>query len=350
MRLLFTMILSFAGVLSAFSQTLGDFKPKDHSGGLRKIKSKRLYVASFTVNYQVFNEKEEFKQGGRMFGGGGSKGDAKAELSVGLEGLTEAGVQGVTDKLYQDFTAMLKANGIELITPEEAGKTDTYDGFVKLTGGTISEAQFPGMLATVPTGMEYYVKKIDKSGKEKSGGLFGNANFVHAKLSKDLDDAIVADVDLFVLFIEDKSSWDVAGANIKVKTNMRLAGQESIEMTKKAKIKFKGENTQTPVNSQVGFYSGKMGAGIVSSYTGSLGKSMPVSGVIEDQKIQAFAKNKVDMVGVSTIYGKYYNPADNSSSSTTIIPVDDKKYAEGAYLAGKKFIEYHTEAFLKEIK
>lgn len=349
MKSLLLVALCVACTLPGYTQNLGDFKPKDQSYGLRKIKSKRVYIASFTVNYQVFNEKEDFKQGGRQLGGA-YKGDSKASLSVGLEGLTEKGVQDVTDKLYQDLIAMLKAKGLELITAEEAGKTGTYEGFTKVTGGTLNEAQFPGTLASTPTGMEYYVKSVNKDGKEKSGGLFGNANFVHAKLSKDLDDAIIADIDLFVMFVEDKNSWDGAGANIKVKTNMRLAGAEVIESTKKAFIKFKGENTHTAINSQVGFYSGKMGAGIVSSYTGTLGKSMPVSDVIEDKKLQAFAKSKTDHIGVATIYGKYYNPENTTSNSMTIIPVDEKKYADGAYQAGKKFIEFHTEAFLKELE
>ena len=350
MKFILPFSLAIVCAFTGSAQTLGEFKPKDNSYGLKKIKSKKVYIASFTVNYQVFNEKEEFKQGGRMLGGGAYKGDAKSALSVGLEGITEKGVQTVTDSLYKDFIAMLKAKGMEIISAEEAGKTNTYEGFTKVTGGSINEAQFPGTLASTPTGMEYYVKSIDKSGKEKSGGFLGNVNFVHAKLSKDLDDAVIADVDLFVLFIQDKNSWDGAGANIKVKTNMRLAGNESIEMTKHAKIKFKGENTHTAINSQVGFFSGKMGAGIVSSYIGTIGKSMEVSGVIEDRKLQAFAKNSTDYVGVKTVYGKYFNPADASTTSTTIIPVDEKKYIEGAFQACKKFIEFHTDAFLKEIQ
>lgn len=349
MKPLSLLLLAIAFSFSAFSQvTLSEFKPKDQSYGLKKIKNKRVYIASFTVNYQVFNEKEDFKQGGRMLGGG-YKGDARASLSVGLEGLTEAGVQSVTDKLYQDFLSMLKTNGVEIISAEEAGKTGTYEGFVKMTGGNINQAQFPGTLASSPTGMEYFVKKVGKDGKEKSGGFLGNPAFVHAKLSKDLDDAIIADVDLFVLFVQDKDAWSIGGANIKVKTNLRLAAQEAIQMKSNAKIKMKGQNTVTAINSQVAFYSGKMGAGIVSSYVGTMGRSMGVGGVIEDKKLQAFARNHADMVGVSTVYGKFYNPSNTTSKSTNIIPVDEKLYIEGAYLAGKKFLEYHTGAFLKSL-
>lgn len=350
MKIILLLILTIAFSISGHTQTLGDFKPKDQSYGLNKVKNaKRIYIASFTVNYQVYNEKEEFKQGGRMLGGG-YKGDAQSSLSVGLENITETGVQSVTDKLYQDFTSQIKAKGLEIISAEEAGKTETYSGFTKMTGGKINEAQFPGTLASSPTGFEYYVKKVEKSGKEKSGGFLNNPAFVHVKLSKDLNDAIIADIDLFVLFIEDKNSWDIAGANIKVKTNMRLAAQEVIEMTKEAKFKLKGQNTYTGVNSQVAFYSGKMGAGATTSYLGTMGKSMPIGGVIEDKKLQSFAGSQRDFVGVSTIYGTWYNPGNTSSKSTTVIPVDENKYSEGAYLAGKKFIEYHTAEFLKEIK
>jgi hypothetical protein len=349
MRIAITLLLLALSMVNCMAQILGDFKPKDQSYGLNKIKSKRLYIASFTVNYQVYNEKEDFKQGGRMLGGG-YKGDAKSSLSVGLENITEAGVQGVTDRLYQDFLGQLKSNGMEIISVDEAGKTETYSDFIKVTGGKINEAQFPGTLASSPAGYEYFVKKIDKSGKEKTGGFLNNPAFVHAKLSKDLDDAIVADIDLFVLFVQDKDAWDIAGANIKVKTNMRLAANESITMTKNAKIKLKGQNDVIPVNSQVGFYSGKMGAGIVSSYIGTMGRSLGIEGVIEDKKLQAFAKNSADFAGIKTIYGTWYNPANTSSTSTTVIPVDEGKYVEGAYAAGKKFIDFHTQEFLKKLK
>lgn len=349
MRIALTFLLTALTANYCMAQTLGDFKPKDQSYGLNKIKSKRLYIASFTVNYQVYNEKEDFKQGGRMLGGG-YKGDAKSALSVGLENITEAGVQSVTDRLYQDFVNQLKSSGIEIISANEAGTTETYADFIKVTGGKINEAQFPGTLASSPTGFEYFVKKIEKSGKEKTGGFLNNPAFVHAKLSKDLDDAIVADVDLFVLFVQDKDAWDGAGANIKVRTNMRLAAEEAIQMTKNAKIKLKGQNDIIRVNSQVGFYSGKMGAGIVSSYIGTMGKSMEIDGVIEDKKLQAFAKNSTDFAGAKTIYGTWYNPANTSSASTTVIPVDENIYIDGAYAAGKKFIGFHTEDFLKKLQ
>lgn len=352
MKIILSFVFVITSIIHCVAQTLGDFKPKDQSYGLNKVKNaQRIYIASFTVNYQVYNEKEDFKQGGHMLGGG-YKGDAHASLSVGLENITEAGIQAVTDRLFQDFTSMLKEKGLEIISAEEAGKTETYADFTKVTGGKISEAQFPGTLATTPTGFTYFVKRISKSGKEKSGGFLNNPSTMYGKLSTQLNDAIIADVDLFILFIEDKNALDLAGANIKVKTSLRLAATEAITMKSEVKIKLKGQNNTVAAISQANFYHGKVpvGVGVTSSYAGGLKSSLDIGGVIEDKKIQSFAANQKDYVGVSTIYGTWYNPADRSTKSTTVIPVDEKKYTDGVYMAGKKFIDFHTSEFLKNIK
>ena len=351
-NVLLSFLLFAACMTRGAAQTLGDFRPKEQSYGLGKVKNaQRIYIASFTVNYQIYNEKEDFKQGGRMLGGG-YKGDAHASLSVGLDNITEAGIQAVTDSLYRDFTAMLKAKGLEIITADEAGATETYNGFTRVKGGRINEAQFPGTLATTPAGFEYYVKNISKAGKEKSGGFLNNPSTIYGKLSSQLNDAIIADVDLFVLFIEDKNAMDLAGANIKVKTSLRLAATEAIIMKSNARIKLKGQNNVVSATSQASFYHGKVpvGIGVNSSYTGGLKSPLDVKGVIEDKKIQSFASNRRDYIGTPTIYGTWYNPGNTSSSSTTVIPVDEQKYTSGAYLAGRKFLEYHTEAFLKNVK
>lgn len=98
-----------------------------------------------------------------MFGGG-YRGDAKAELSVGLIGLTEADVQQITDKLYQDFINQIKAKNLQIISAEEASKADVYKDYVKMQGGKVSLAQLPGTMTSAPTGYEWYVKKVNKEG------------------------------------------------------------------------------------------------------------------------------------------------------------------------------------------
>lgn len=328
------------------AQSLGEFKPKDVSYGLKKLKdAKKVFISAFNVNYQVYNEKEDFKQGGSTLGGG-FKGDASAQISIGLEGLTDKDVQKITDQLYTDYIAQLKAKGLNIISTDEAGKTSVYSDFIKVQGGKVSLAQIPGTMSTSPTGFEYFVKKIDKSGKTKSGGFLGNTAIIYPKLSSELGDAIIAEVNLYVLFVEGQNAFQGNGANIKVKTNLRLSGPEAIEMTSDNKIKMKGQNEYFMATSGVNFYHGKMGMGSTTSYSGTLAKSMGIGGVIEDTKLQSFANRSTSTSTTNTIYGSYFNVDNKSSSASKIVEVDPSKYYNGVYMATKKFVDFHTQQFL----
>ena len=342
------LILLLAISAGSKAQTLGEFKPKDTSYGLKKSKdATRIYISNFAVNYQIYNEKQKFKQGGYQLGGG-YKGDAKAEASVGLAGLTEADVQQITDKLYQDFVSQIQAGGLAIINADEAAKASTYEDYERIKGGKVSLAQFPGTMTTAPTGYEHFVKKVDKSGKTKSGGFLGNAGFLYPKLSKELGDAIIADVNIYVMFVEDKNAFQGGGANIKIKTNLRIADSEAIVMSdNKSAIRLKGQNTVTAINSAVNFAHGKIGMGATTSYSGILSKPISIEGAIEDTKVTSFARGSVDMIGTKTMYGTFFTPENRSSETSKIVEVDAKKYTDGVYAAAKKFIEYHTNQFLE---
>lgn len=350
-RKLMMIAIAVAFASSIKAQSLSEFKPNDMSFGVKKAKNaKKIYISDFSVNYQIYNEKQKFKQGGSTLGGG-MRGDAMAEASVGLEGLTEKDVQQITDKLYNDYVAKIKASGLQILTAEDAAKTETYSGYEIIDGGKVSLAQLPGTMATAPTGYKYLVKKVDKTGKEKSGGFLGNSQFLFPKLSKELDDAIISKVDITVLFVEDKSAFQGGGANIKIKTNLRLASNDAIVMTddSKAIVKLKGQNTIDVVNSQVSFYHGKMGLSSTSSYVGTLSKPLYIQDVIADEKIQSFASGGLSQ-GVSTMYGTYFSVRNTKTTTTKVIPVEPKKFNDGVYMAASKFIDFHMSAFLNDLK
>jgi hypothetical protein len=348
-RILLTLLV--ASTVGLKAQSLGEFKPKDDKYGINKAKNaKSIYISNFSVSYQIYNEKEKFKQGGYQLGGG-SKGDAKAEISVGLAGLSEADVQQITDKLYKDFVAKINAKGLNIINAEEAAKAETYSDYVRLQGGTVSQSQFPGMMSTAPTGYEFFVKKVAKDGKAKSGGFLGNVGMLYPKLSKELGDAIIADVNIYVMFVEDKTAFQGGGASLKVKTNLRIADQEAIVMTdNKSAIKFQGQNTITPISSSVKFSHGKMGLGATTSYNGYLGQALGIGGVLEDTKVTSFARGSIDMIGTTTMYAKYYTPENRSSETSKIVEVDSKRYVDGVYSGAKKFLDYHADGFLNDLK
>lgn len=333
---------------SAYAQTLGEFKPKDQSFGLGKLKNvnKKIYIAGFEVNYQIYNEKENFKQGGYVMGGG-QRGDALTALSVGLDGLDEQTVQSITDQLYSDYIKQLKDKGFTIISADEASKTDTYSDFTRMQGGRISLAQIPGTLNSVPTGFEYFVKKVAKDGKEKTGGFLGNQTMMFPKLSKELGDAIIGNVDITVLFVQDQEAFQGQGAKLKVKTDLRIVATEGITSTKDAKIKFKGQNEITMVSSTVAFYHGKMGAGATSTYSGTLAKPLGIGGVVDETTLKSYAKGSTDMTGTKTMYGTFFSVTDGNTSNSKVLTVDPAKYKEGVYAGASKFLNFHVNEFLK---
>lgn len=342
--LLTLSLLLFAG---SAAQTLGEFKPKDQSYGLGKLKNvKRIFISGFDVNFQVYNEKEKFKQGGSMLGGG-VKGDAKTAISVGLEGLDAKTVQEITDKLYADYIGKLKAKGLTVISADEAAKTETYEDYIRQQGGNINMAQIPGVITSVPTGFEYFAKNVKKDGKVKKGGFLGNEAMLYPRLSRDLGDAIIGKVDITVLFVSDKGAFQGNGAKLKIATNLRLISTEGVIMTNDASFKLKGSNTVTPVSSTVAFYHGKMGAGPTTAYIGTLGKALSIGGVIDETTVTSYAAGSRDATGSSTIYGTFYSAANSSTETTKVIPVDAAKYGAGVYAAAKKFLDFHTDEFLK---
>jgi hypothetical protein len=343
------LMLSFMAA-SVWAQSLGEFKPSDSSYGLNKIsksKTNRIFIAGFTVNLQVYNEKQDYRQGGSQLGGG-MRGDALAEVSVGLDGLDEKTVQEITDKLYKDYVAKLEAKGLTLVTADEAAKTETYEDFMRIKGGAVTMAQIPGVMSCSPTGYEFFVKNVDKNGKAKKGGFLGNPAMMYPKLSKDLGDAIIGVVDLTVLFISEQDGFKGNGAKVKVKTSLRLTGREAVTMTSDAKIKMKGQNTITMVVSDVSFYHGKAGAGATSLYQGTLSRPLAILGVLDDQKVTSYARGSVS-AGTPTIYGTFYSVRNDKTKNAKIISVDPVKYSEGVYAAASKFMTHHTDEFLKSL-
>nr|WP_321416116.1 hypothetical protein [uncultured Allomuricauda sp.] len=347
------VILLFIG-FSAQAQQLGDFKPKDATFGLGKLKAsnKRIYISNFSINYQLFNEKEKKKKGGALFRNKGVRGDATAELMVGLGNLTEADFQAIANNLYRDFVADLKSKGYEIISSDTAGKTETYTGWSKDSGPKVEIAAMPGMITAYPEGYSFYYEEKSKVGKF-FGDKFAALNKTPQNLSKDLDDAIVVDVDLYVFFMKDLYAFQGNAANIKIKTQLSLVANEAVSAKSddKSLMFRKKVEYATGINS-IYFAAGKykIGGSAESTYTGTLKKDFTIGGVLDEKKIQSYAQGAVDVIGTSNYFGKTYRAENKVSSKTTIIEVDTQKYIEGVTAAGKKFLEYHLNEFNKSVK
>lgn len=344
------LIILFITASSGNAQSLGDYKSKVDKFGTKNFEdaNKRIYINQFNVFYQVYNERIDFKQGGSRIGGG-VKGDATAQLAVGLDGVSEADLVGTTDKLFQDFKSQLAAQGFTFVEASEAGKTEVYADWAKDTGGTLRQSTIPGVIQVAPTGFDFYYKTNNK-GEEKRKGAFAmlSQNSNTNKLSDELGDAIIANVNLYVIFTEEGGSWSPTGAKIKIKPNLRIVDYYAV-VNKKEKsgfIQLKGAQTQDNVNSSVTFSSGKKGMNPNATYNGTLKKPIEINDVLDETKLVTQATQKIDAVGKENAYYIVYSAeAKNVNDMKTLI-VNGKEYAEGVYMAGKKMIDDHLQGFL----
>lgn len=200
MKALFSICITMLLVISAQAQLTekdisksGSFKEKQF-----KKAPKRIYINSFNVYFQVFGSARAGTTGGESFGT--LKGNTNVAMGVVLDGVTGQDMIDLTTRAYNDYVAKLKGEGFEIVSSDEAGKAKTLEGWIKKTGGSLNSAQSVGFAKVTPQGYEYFVKNETKKGKEKSG-VFANTGM----LSKDLDDAIIADVNMTFYFVQMKT-------------------------------------------------------------------------------------------------------------------------------------------------
>uniref|UniRef100_UPI00404AD1EB hypothetical protein n=1 Tax=Flavobacterium sp. TaxID=239 RepID=UPI00404AD1EB len=352
-KIKFLVVLLFAFSIS-HAQELGEFKPKDDTFGLGKLKSKpkKIYISNFSINYQLFNEKSKTKKGGAMFRDKGVRGDATAELIVGLGDLSEKDFQKITDNLYADFVSQLKQKGFEIISADVAGKTETYSGWTKASGPLVEVSEMPGMISAYPKGYTFFYEEKTKAGKF-FGDKFAALDKTPQNLSKEMDDAIVVDVDLYVFFMKDLYAFQGNAANIKIKTQLSLVANEAVsaKSNDKSLVFRKKVEYATGINS-IQFVCGKyaIGGSAESVYTGTLKKDFTIQNVIDEKKMQSFAQGEVDVVGNDNYFGTTYSAENRKSSKTTLIKVDTQKYQEGVIKAGKEFLNYHLNEFESNFK
>ncbi len=348
-----------------FSQSLADDDISMEKGGYKEKQffkgEKRVYINSFLVYNEIYREDKDTKQGGTSFGGL-VKGSASVVQTLGLSGVEASDLQLAANKLYNDFVAKLKSEGFTIITSEEAGKTDVYKDWELVKGPVVKDAGLPGVLSVIPEGHSYFIRGVDKDGKDiKSKGLSkminnggsgstGLAFSNSAALSKDLDDALIIDVCLSYLFTQEGDNWLRGnGAKIIVKTNFRLgSGAVSQLNDSKSLIKLNDEKTAL-ITSYINFAKGKYGAGSESLLQTSLKKNIYINDVIDSERITSSQSQSIVYPTSFNSYqlgNDFYTDVENrKSTNTNWIEVDSKKYAEGMILSGKSYIEAAMQIF-----
>ncbi|MEQ9305117.1 MAG: hypothetical protein RJQ14_14510, partial [Marinoscillum sp.] len=282
---------------------------------------KKVYINNFKVYYQMIAEAEKTVRGGRQFGGGSYTGDATARLAVGVEGLEPSDLQELTDGVYDYYVSQLKQLGFDVSSAREIDNIPFYDDHEKLDGPRINQEQVEGSLMVVPSGFSYQVKKVTKSGKEKSGGFMAAVTSVNGaaatefatalyhkglpKISKDLEDQLVVDIALNVpsIYLDPKSNLGTA----KVKGGAYLRLQ----------------------NARASFVSGK-GNKPGAAYPDKaveliLTQPIPINGVFASEEFKAVAEKKRTSV---PSYAAFFAVEDTDVTLTNTIECDASIYKE----------------------
>lgn len=342
------MAFIFANFFASYAQELGDFKPKDDGFKTNKIGEgpKKLYIANFTINFEMYKEAIDKKAAGGF--GRTIKGAAKAKAAIGLATLDKEAIQAKANQLYNEFVAEFKNKGYEIISAEKAGITDTYKNWKKASGPEVFETDMKGIIAVVPADFSYYYKD-----RNAFSSKFGNFAKTSQNLSKELDNALIADVSLIYVFCETGTDWNIGNqAKVKLLVNYRLAAQHNVSDEKTGAgitSMFDKSKQAVGLSSTVNFTRGKLpiGGSPESQYIGLMKSDLEIDGVLKKEKVIAFSTQKqitaTLLNPVVSIIGQSY------SETAKWLEPDGKKYAEGIYLAGTKFIKYHLAEVMSKL-
>lgn len=343
MKKISLIILALLSVYTLRAQDLGKFQPKTDAFKSKKLAegNKKLYIASFNINFEIYKEAVDSKEAGGF--GRSIKNAAKAKAAVGLSTLDKEAIQAKADQLYMDFINNLKAKGYELISADEAGNTETYQGFKKAEGPNVFETEMTGILSVVPTGYSYYYKDRNAFSSKLAG-----LDKTPQNLSQELDDALVADVSLVYVFSEVGNNWNMGRNQAKVKLSIdyRLANLYNVtdENTSAGLTSLVDKNKQAvALNSYVNFTRGKLkiGGSAESQYKGFMKSDLQIFGVLKEEEVVAYS---TQTQATATLQNPIVSiRGDNYSETTKWLEPDGQKYAAGMYLAGSEFINYHLE-------
>lgn len=291
---------------------------------------KKMFIKSFKIYYQMIAEAETTAQGGRQLGGN-YVGSATARMAVGVEGIDPEHLQNLTNEIYDYYIGELERKGFEVYTADNLGSTEYFEGWTKIDGPTINEEQIQGSLMVIPENYSYYVKKVTKKGKEKTGafmsGVTGDdGSFTSSfygpnpKLSKDLEDMFVVEVSFNIPSIWLSSNNKLGSAKIKGGPNLQLS------------------------QAKISYISGKLNKpGVASPETAIetiLSGAIPISGVFKDEKFKTVANRSYTYV---PSYASYFSVDDKSIEVTNTIACDPIKYQTEVKKPIKGFMDMSFE-------
>ncbi|WP_189629847.1 hypothetical protein [Roseivirga thermotolerans] len=325
-KICLALLVSVFTSLSLFSQTVEDVNIKKLGPANLNYRkeAKRIAIADFQVNYQTALTLEDEKKGGKMWRGG-IKGDAKASITVVLDGLNPDDLQTLTDQLYAEYVADLKAQGFEIAPIEELWNNKAYDKNredrweLKAGNGPEQGKEF-GVILTRPSTQKFVVARrtVDK---EKGSPLSALADYETSTENKVINQKtgyIFNKVVLDVIVFENSQSE-------LSRTLNRHAGSAQV----KAETTFKISESST----------NRFGMGTFFSKGG-----VEVADVMERQKFEAGQNADTDRLGTDMGVLRVWRVEDREKANFATVKCDPALYLKGAELGVGAFLRGTVQA------
>lgn len=290
--------------------------------GEKKLKNsnfpKKVYIKDFTVNYQLLINWVETRQGGRQFGGG-VKGDATAQLMLGVASLTESDLIILTDSLYSNFIQKLQDQGFDVLNSSELAKSETLEKYDLVSINSPEKNDYPGVLVFKPSQEKFYKRR-----KKKYFDMFARSaalNHPH-KIAEELNIGVI-NVSLNVNLFEDSESGFM-------KAVTRLGGNANLEAKTNLKI---------DKNSIISFSYPE------SNFVYKPDEDIQIDGVVEEKEYEAYQRADSDTWG--TDYGIYgtrsvltiYSADNLSFSNFQEIKCEPGAYKNGVFSKSSLFFQ-----------
>ncbi|MFK7953854.1 MAG: hypothetical protein AB8B73_13495 [Ekhidna sp.] len=322
------------------AQTVEDFEVKtDFESQFKKVKTapKKIYIHNFAVYYQLLYMDSDVAAGGREIGGG-YRSDASASLLLGIAGIPQDELQKSVDNAYNEYVARLKAKGFEIITPDEALKTETLAGWSKAMGGTPSETFMPGYVSVTPTGYEFLYN-------EKGGGFN-----LESRISKDLEGAVVANVSIILPAFEDGESAASKAAGKSLGGIAKVVAKANFRIGEGLWIKNNSLKGGFPITSNVAFiYKKSLKYQAAANFKPK--KEVEIEGVFDPKKkYKAVESASQDLWGSSNGAFTVFSVNDQTMKKTQAVECDPKKYVKGADMAVSMYVSKSLDKFLMHFK
>ena len=345
--LLLVFLLLFLEMAPGTVLTEKDIKVTSYNKKKQGSKApKKVFIRGFNALFEVYEEasaKTSSRRSDRADRTTFTSG-TQTKMGVQISGVDVSDFQKIIDEAYSDYVKQLKTQGFEIMSADEALKYEYFADWTKRQGGASSDAQAAGFVMVTPTGFEYLVKGVTKGGREKSGGGFLDNT---PKMSKELDNVFIADVNFVFPFVNldaDSDTW-TNSTSVKAKIDYRIS--PIVDPTENKASLGGGPN----LLSQVSFMSGlDIGNNPLFHAKAEPKKAVSFEGVFKDKKIKETTAAQSDMFSKTGYTQLVMTSGNQVTVASHFAECDHDAYVKAASGSIKDLIDTGVANFIEMTK